>query len=422
MKNDINENSRLSELSSSDFTPAKGEPDIRGWLVKDRQGNNLGKVAELLIDSQVGKVRYLVLDLKNNNVQLESNRVLIPIGLAILDAADDVVKLPQVSVDQLRALPAYEKGKLNRETEIAVQQALAQNNARSAGTVNQEQAKTDSSPDFYDHSHYQYANIYNGRKAQSVIGLFNTVSGAQTAVDQLEHAKINKDKIELVTRQESPNADLVKVDNAPDSYDHFFYSLFSSPADATANLEAARKSNAIVVVYTTTPEETRLASAILQEYNTAANDQVSYPAVSESNPENTKVPLAAVTPSANINPVSGNVNLQQENNNTSAKDTEGRNHIVDRPVGNPIRRREQRGEHLLGNPTKGEANFANFQPGIIELVEHTEMPVIRKVARVVEEVSVQKIVEEHEGLIKDSVRHTEVDIQKLNRDDSGINK
>ena len=409
MKNSVNDNSHLAEMSGSDFTPAKGEPDIRGWLVKNNQMHKLGKVADLIIDSEIGKVRYLVLDLKINEVQLQPHQVLIPIGLAELDTSDDIVILPQITADQLQALPTYEKGNLNREMELAVQQAFTQSHAPVAGKVSRNQANGELSQDFYDNSHYNYANMYNGRKAQTVIGLFNTVPSAQAAVQQLEKANINRDKIELVTRYAPQNNDLVKVDNAQDAYDRFFFSLFSSRSDATANLEAARNSNAIVAVYTSTPEETRVASAILQENNTAANDKAPQPMASETNPGNLQVPVAATT-------------ANQESSQTLAGTSDDRNRIVDRPVGELIRRREQRGEHLLGNPTNGAANFASFRPGVIELVEYTEVPVIRKEARVLEEVSIQKLVEEHEGIIQDSVRHTEIDVQNLNPNNTGLNR
>ena len=79
-------------------------------------------------------------------------------------------------------------------------------------------------------------------------------------------------------------------------------------------------------------------------------------------------------------------------------------------------------EHKLTNATTGLKDFTNFRPGIIELVEFTEVPVIKKVVRVVEEVSVQKIVEEHESTIQDTIRRTEVDIQNLNRNDLSISR
>jgi len=413
MINDIKSNNQLSELGSSDFTPAKGEPDIRGWIVKNSQNQRLGEVAELIIDEQAGKVRYLVLDAKNNDMQLQPQQVLLPIGLAELATTDDVVILPGLSKDQLRALPSYEKGNLSRETELAVQQALSQSNSL-------EPENNGAATDFYNHSQYQYANIYKGRKAQTVIGLFNQVPAAQAAVKQLEAANINSDNIELVTRYAALRSNLVKVDNAPDAYDRFFFSLFSSPADATANMAAARNSNAIVAVYTSSPEETRIASAILQEHNIEADDQSPAPATTEVDTGNIQASVPALATAKNIVPASENANLQPgtvPNNNLGA-----RNHIVDRPVGEPIRRREHRNEHVLGNPTMGEANFTNFRPGIIELVERTEVPVIRKEARVVEEVAIRKILEQHEGTIQDSVRHTEIDVQRLNRNDAGLNQ
>ncbi len=62
-----------------------------------------------------------------------------------------------------------------------------------------------------------------------------------------------------------------------------------------------------------------------------------------------------------------------------------------------------------------EGSFAPFQEGSIALVEHSEVPVVSKEARVVEEVSVNKEVKEHNEKVKDSVRKTEIDVEKLNQ-------
>ena len=64
------------------------------------------------------------------------------------------------------------------------------------------------------------------------------------------------------------------------------------------------------------------------------------------------------------------------------------------------------------NPSKKE--LAPFQEGVIEITEHSEVPVISKVARVVEEISVNKDVTERNEKVKDSVRKTEVEIEDLN--------
>ncbi len=64
-----------------------------------------------------------------------------------------------------------------------------------------------------------------------------------------------------------------------------------------------------------------------------------------------------------------------------------------------------------------EGSFAPFQEGAIEITEHSEVPVISKEARVVEEVSVNKEVKERNEKVKDSVRKTEIDVEKLKKDD-----
>jgi hypothetical protein len=67
--------------------------------------------------------------------------------------------------------------------------------------------------------------------------------------------------------------------------------------------------------------------------------------------------------------------------------------------------------------TVQEGSFAPFQEGAIEIKEHSEVPVVSKEARVVEEVSVNKEVKEHNEKVKDSVRKTEVDVEKVRKED-----
>ncbi len=54
---------RLQELRGSDFAVAKGQPDIRGWEVRDNLGHLIGKVSELIFDSRAHKVRYMVVNI-----------------------------------------------------------------------------------------------------------------------------------------------------------------------------------------------------------------------------------------------------------------------------------------------------------------------------------------------------------------------
>lgn len=61
--------------------------------------------------------------------------------------------------------------------------------------------------------------------------------------------------------------------------------------------------------------------------------------------------------------------------------------------------------------------FAPFQEGVIEIKEYSEVPRVSKETRVVEEVSINKEIKEHEEKVKDSIRKTEIDVQKLKKED-----
>jgi hypothetical protein len=109
--------SKLVELGNSGYEIVSDEPDIRKWSVRIATGKYLGVVNELLVDRNVNKVRYIVLDLQGKPLNLLSRKILIPIGIAELDEIDDVVILPAITIEQLATLPTYSKGRLSIESE-----------------------------------------------------------------------------------------------------------------------------------------------------------------------------------------------------------------------------------------------------------------------------------------------------------------
>jgi hypothetical protein len=115
---------RLQELDRSDFEIVDGEPDIRGWDVKTASGQKIGAVEELILDAQRKKVRYMVVDLNDNELKLDHRKVLVPIGLAELHQKDDDVLLPNVSANQLQALPEYDKDHLDANVETRIREVL----------------------------------------------------------------------------------------------------------------------------------------------------------------------------------------------------------------------------------------------------------------------------------------------------------
>ena len=88
---DEQKNYHLQELGDSDFEIKNGEPNIKGWGVKNEDGLLIGNVDDLLFDPQSRKVRYLVIDIADNELDLEADKkILVPIGIARLYSQDDI--------------------------------------------------------------------------------------------------------------------------------------------------------------------------------------------------------------------------------------------------------------------------------------------------------------------------------------------
>jgi sporulation protein YlmC with PRC-barrel domain len=150
--------SKLVELGNSGYEIVADEPDIRKWRVTNANGKVLGVVDELLVDRQLNKVRYIVLDMQGKPLNLLSRKILIPIGIAQLDRVDDIVILPTITLEHLATLPTYKKGKLAFETERKIRNVFAASNA-------QADYNNDVADDtFYQDEYFDDRNFYESRK------------------------------------------------------------------------------------------------------------------------------------------------------------------------------------------------------------------------------------------------------------------
>lgn len=149
---------RLQEMDRSDFEIVDGEPDIRGWDVRTTTGQKIGEVEELIVDARRKKVRYMVVDLDDNELKLDHRKVLMPIGMAELHKKDDDVILPSVGVEQLTRLPKYDKDELTPEMEARVCTALGRTSE--SMQVNRDVENDDV---FYSHDFYNDDNLYKNR-------------------------------------------------------------------------------------------------------------------------------------------------------------------------------------------------------------------------------------------------------------------
>ena len=154
---------RLQELGESDFEIVDGEPDIRGWDVRDKTGKKVGEVEDLIIDAQKKKARYIVLDMDDNDFDLDDRKVLIPIGMAELHEKDDDVIIP-VGVQQLQALPEYDSDKLDDTVERQIFSVLANDNQNlGRDKYTQSNSETTIGDEFYSHDYFNDDNLYKNR-------------------------------------------------------------------------------------------------------------------------------------------------------------------------------------------------------------------------------------------------------------------
>jgi uncharacterized protein (TIGR02271 family) len=99
---------RLQDLPN--FHVAEGEPDIRGWAVKDRLGTKVGEVDSLLVDTEHDHedsrgylpIRYL-------GLKTENQVKLVPIGLIDIDESKRTAVFREAGIQDASRFPIYDE-------------------------------------------------------------------------------------------------------------------------------------------------------------------------------------------------------------------------------------------------------------------------------------------------------------------------
>ncbi|MEP7037209.1 MAG: YsnF/AvaK domain-containing protein [Acidobacteriota bacterium] len=258
----------------------------------------------------------------------------------------------------------------------------------------------------------------------TVIGIFDSKEETRNAMNELVEKGFIKENIDVSNRKKvnetvaATNADTT----TGDSISNFFSNLFGGDETAVRNYsDIARDTEGIVTVQTDTKEKAAQAAKILDSNGAidvndrAAQYQQKYAQTSGK----TGTAQTAQNRTANEGEMTIPVVEEELQVGKRAVETGGvriKSRIVEKPVEETLRLRE---EHIVvdrrpANRAATEADFKNFKEGDIEITERAEKAVVNKEARVVGEVAVGKKVEEHEQKISDTVRKTEVDVEKLN--------
>lgn len=114
---------RLRDLT--EFEVADSSSDVRGWSVRGADGRKFGEVAELIVEEEALKVRYLDIELDNSmQIDKRARHILLPVGVAALDEEADNVFVPALTLETVLEYPPYSEVQISREYEEAMLRAL----------------------------------------------------------------------------------------------------------------------------------------------------------------------------------------------------------------------------------------------------------------------------------------------------------
>lgn len=110
---------RLSDLD--DYKVASDDPDVRGWTLISGDNEKIGKVDELIVDTQRMKVRYLVVDVNEEfGLDKDESRLLIPIGAARLHEKNNDVIVSGLTSVNLKGYPFFRGSAITRDYEQSI--------------------------------------------------------------------------------------------------------------------------------------------------------------------------------------------------------------------------------------------------------------------------------------------------------------
>lgn len=255
----------------------------------------------------------------------------------------------------------------------------------------------------------------------TVVGLFDSKTEAQTAMNQLVQKGFVKENIDFSqgrTGDSTANTSTGTGTSTGDNISSFFGNLFSdNETEARSYSNAARNAEAILTVHVDSNERARQVAEIFDnngaidvdggssEQNFSQNSQTTH--TNTANQGDKAIPVIEE-------------NLQVGKRAVEHGGVRVRSRVVEKPVEEHVRLREEH-VYVNRNPVNRavtDSDLSNFKEGDIELTERSEEAIVSKQARVVEEVSVGKTVEERDQVVSDSVRHTEVDVEKINTNTS----
>lgn len=244
----------------------------------------------------------------------------------------------------------------------------------------------------------------------TVIGIFDSKSEADNAVNQLISNGLSAGNIDSCSNSSFNSASTSTDSSTGNKFSNFFGSVLDKEDDVKKYSTVAGR-GCTVTVHASSSQEAHMAAEILDRFGAVDVDERAQQ-LSGSNYGQT--PGAAAMDSTNTIPVIEE-NLQVGKRVVETGGVRLRSRIIERPVEEHLRLRE---EHVSveRNPVNravSPTDLDNFREETFEVTQTAEVPIASKEVRVVEELHLSKNVEEREEVIRDSVRHTEIDVENF---------
>lgn len=227
---------------------------------------------------------------------------------------------------------------------------------------------------------------------KTVVGLFTDERGAQRAVSELLRSGVAREDIGITSRNYggASGADMSGADEGlGEKISNFFGSLFGADDERIGHLTEAVRGGG---------QQSRAAMSEGGKTVMSEGGETVLPVVEEE--------------------------LQVGKREVESGGVRVRSHVIERPVEESVRLREERVsvERRPANRPVTDADARAIKGGDIEVTERSEEAVVAKRARVVEEVVVNKEVVERDEAVRDTVRRTEVEVEKIEGDKKGAGR
>jgi len=170
------------------FELPKGEPDPRGWDVRATDDTKIGKVEDLLFDTQENRIRYIEVALAGDVAKnIARDYVLIPIGQARLDDDDDDVII-DLSSTELAGTPRYDRNKLSRDYETSLRSWFRERKHDAKDKVNT-RSTADRDVGFYSSPEYDDRRFFARGRGSGAADRATTTGVADRITDAADNVK-----------------------------------------------------------------------------------------------------------------------------------------------------------------------------------------------------------------------------------------